>query len=180
MTELPRFFPRLLALVLVLSLLALAPRAQAAGDDATLSLCKQVLARILCKKVNEFGYVGKVEDGVYILSVFYASKNSEYLCAVMTDGQVVVQDRTWHAMRRVIPYSADSEGRCLVAAFSNPECPVRAVIRACPTRTPKDAKEEVKETFWVRPIPQILEEEYKAMSAKSQQNATAPAAPTAP
>ena len=89
MTETPRHFSRLpvfslaLALVLALSLPVLAPQAQAAGDDANLSLCKQVLARMLCKKTNEFGYVGKKEEGIYILSVFYASKNSEYLCAVM-------------------------------------------------------------------------------------------------
>jgi hypothetical protein len=167
------------ALVLVLCLLAAAPQARAAGDDVNLSLCKQVLSRMLCKKQNEFGYVGKAQDGVYILSVFYASKNSEYLCAVMPDGQLVVQDRTWHPMRRVIPYTLDSDGKCLNATFSSPECPSRASIKACPARTPKDAKEQVKETFWVRPIPQVLEEEYKAMSAKPQQNATAPAPPEA-
>ncbi len=172
-----RPLPRLLlpALVVVLLLLAVAPQAQAAGDDANLSLCKQVLSRLLCKKVNEFGYVGKAGEGVYIISMFYASKNSEYLCAVMPDGQVVVQDRTWHATRRVIPYTQDSDGKCLTAVFSSPECPNQRPIKACPAKSPADAKEQVKETFWVRPIPQILEEEYKAMSP--QQNATAPAAP---
>jgi hypothetical protein len=114
---------------------------------------------------------------VYIISVFYASKNSEYLCAVMPDGQLVLQDRTWHPMRRVIAYTPDSDGKCLNATFSSPECPNRSPIKACPTKGLNDAKEQVKETFWVRPIPQILEEEYKAMSAQPQQNATAPAAP---
>lgn len=181
MPDTSRAYFRLLlpALALVLSLLAAAPQAWAAGDDVNLSLCKQVLSRMLCKKLNDFGYVGKVDSGVYVLSVFYASKNSEYLCAVMPDGQVVVQDRTWHAMRRVIPYTPDSDGKCLNASFSSPECPGKAAIKACPAKTPGDAKEQVKETFWVRPIPQILEEEYKAMSAKPQQNATAPA-PAAP
>ncbi|OGR35847.1 MAG: hypothetical protein A2051_02015 [Desulfovibrionales bacterium GWA2_65_9] len=163
------------ALAAVLFLLAVAPQAQAAGDDANLSLCKQVLSRLLCKKMNEFGYVGKAGDGVYIISMFYASKNSEYLCAVMPDGQVVVQDRTWHATRRVIPYTPDSDGKCLNATFSSPECPNSRPIKACPAKSSTDVKEQVKETFWVRPIPQILEEEYRAMSP--QQNATAPAAP---
>jgi hypothetical protein len=165
------------ALALALFLLAAPPQAQAAGDDVNLSLCKQVLSRMLCKKVSDFGYVGKVDSGVYVLSVFYASKNSEYLCAVMPDGQIVVQDRTWHAMRRVIPYTPDSDGKCLNASFSNPECPAKAALKACPPKTPADAKEQVKETFWVRPIPQILEEEYKPMNAKAQPTATAPAAP---
>lgn len=171
-----------LALVLVLALLTMAPQAQAAGDDVKLSLCKQVLSRLLCKKTGEFGYMGKVEDGVYILSVFYASKNSEYLCAVMPDGQIIVQDRTWRAMRRVIPFSTDSDGKCLSAAYSSSECPQKTPIKACPAKTPQDAKEQVKETFWVRPIPKILEEEYKAMSAQGQQNATtaAPPAPAGP
>ena len=169
-----------LALAVVVFLLAAAPKARAAGDEANLSLCKQVLSRMLCKKLNEFGYVGKAGDGVYIISIFYASKNSEYLCAAMPDGQLVLQDRTWHATRRVVSYTQDSDGKCLNATFSSPECPNRAPIKACPPKTPKDAKEQVKETFWVRPVPQILEEEYKAMSAKPQQNATAPAAPPAP
>ncbi|MDQ7835163.1 MAG: hypothetical protein RDU24_07250 [Humidesulfovibrio sp.] len=181
MPDTPRPLPRLLlsALALVLTLLTAAPKAWAAGDDVNLSLCKQVLSRILCKKENEFSYKGKVQDGVYIVAVFYASKNSEYLCAVMPDGQVIVQDRTWHPMRRVIPYTADSDGKCLTATLSSPECPTRAVIKACPARTPKDAKEQVKETFWVRPIPAILEEEYRAMTEKPQQNATEAAPPAA-
>jgi len=182
MPETSRSLTRLLlpALAVVLSLLVAAPKAQAAGDDANLSLCKQVLSRMLCKKLNEFGYVGKAGEGVYILSIFYASKNSEYLCAVMADGQLVLQDRTWHATRRVVSYTPDSDGKCLTATFSSPECPARAPIKACPAKTPMDAKEQVKETFWVRPIPQILEEEYKAMSGQPQQNATAPAAPPGP
>jgi len=183
MPDTPRFFPRVLfpALALVLSLLTAAP-ALAVGDDVKLSLCKQVLSRMLCKKITEFGYVGKVEDGVYVLSVFYASKSSEYLCAVMPDGQIVVQDRTWHAMRRVIPFTEDSDGKCLTAVYSSSDCPAKGPIKACPAKTPQDAKEQVRETFWVRPIPKILEEEYKAMSGQGQQNATTSAqpAPAAP
>lgn len=167
---------RLCALALALALLF--PSAGlCAGDDLKLALCKQVLSRMLCKKVNEFGYVGKLDEGVYIISVFYASKNSELLCAVTQDGQVIVQDRTWRAMRRVVPYEPDAEGRCLVAHYSSPECPVKGPLRVCPVKTPLDAKDQVKETFWNRPIPTILEEEYKAMTGRDQQNATAPQAP---
>lgn len=164
-----------LALLLVLALLP--QPALAAGDDVKLTLCRQALSRMLCKKAENIGYMGKIEDGVFILSVFYASKNSEYLCAVMPDGQAIIQDRTWRAMRRVIPFTKDSEGRCLISQFSSPECPNRAPIRACPAKTPQDAKEQVKETFWVRPVPKILEDEYRAMQA--QENATAPAQPAA-
>lgn len=181
MPDTPRISTRmtLSALALALLLLAAPQESGAAGDDVNLSLCKQVLSNVLCKKVGDFGYMGKVEDGVYILSVFYASKNSEYLCAVMPDGQVIVQDRTWRAMRRVVPFTADSDGKCLSAAFSSPDCPRKAAIKACPPKTPQDAKEQVKETFWVRPIPKILEEEYRAMMGQTQQNATTPA-PAAP
>lgn len=174
----PALFRLGLACCLTLAfVLTLAPPARAAGDDLNLGLCRQILARMLCKKTSEFGYVGKVDEGVYVMSVFYASKASEYLCAVTLDGQVIVQDRTWRAMRRVIPYSKDSEGKCLSTSFSNPECPVRAAIKVCPAKGPMDAKDQVKETFWNRPVPKILEEEYKAMGAREQQNATAPQPP---
>lgn len=170
---------RLRALALALALvLALPAAGLCAGDDLQLNLCKQVLSRMLCKKVSDFGYVGKLDKGVYILSVFYASKNSELLCAVTPDGQVIVQDRTWRAMRRVVAYEPDAEGRCLVAHYSSPDCPAKGPIKACPAKGPLDAKDQIKETFWNRPIPTILEEEYKAMSEREQQNAT-PAAPPA-
>lgn len=172
-TSRPFLRPLFSALALVLCLCCAVPQAQAAGDEQNLAFCKQVLSRMLCKKLNDFGYVGKAGEGIYILTVFYASKNSEYLCAVMPDGQLIVQDRTWHAMRRVIPFNMDSEGSCYTSNYSSPECPVKAAFKVCPPKTAKDVKEQVKETFWVRPIPKILEEEYKAMSG--QQNATAPA-----
>ena len=180
MPDRTRLFVRSLLLLLALSMVLPGASALAAGDDVNLSLCRQILARQLCKKTSEFGYTGKLDEGVYIIGVFYASKNSEYLCAVTNDGQVIVQDRTWRAMRRVIPYSVDSEGKCLTAVFSSPECPVRAPIKACAPQGPQDAKEQQKETFWNRPIPKILEEEYKAMTTRDQQNASAPAAPAAP
>ncbi len=42
-------------------------------------------------------------------------------------------------------------------------------------RAEAEAKEAAKETFWNRPIPKILEEEFKAMKAPGEANATAPA-----
>jgi hypothetical protein len=178
MTAMPK---RLCAFMLCLGLLAAARPAQAQGDDVKLSLCKQVLGRMLCKKQNEFGYMGKLEEGVFIISVFYASKNSEYLCAVMQDGQVIVQDRTWHPLRRVFPFTISSDGKCLETHVNSQDCPSRAPVRACMPKGPKDEQEKLKETFWSRPIPKILEEEYRAMTAKGQQNATAaPAEQPAP
>jgi len=159
-----------LALVLLLCLPA---PAQAAGDDMNLSLCQQILSRILCKKPTDFGYAGKLDEGVYILSGFYASKASEFLCAVTNDGQVILQDRTWRAMRRVVPYTMDAEGKCMRANYVSPECPAkRGEIKVCPPKGAGDAKEQIKETFWNRPIPKILEEEYKAMGGREQQNGT--------
>ncbi len=182
MTNAPKYLSArawLRCCVLALAVILVVPAAAlCAGDDLKLSLCKQVLSRMLCKKVSEFGYVGKLDEGVYVISVFYASKNSELLCAVTADGQVIVQDRTWRAMRRVVPYEVDSEGRCLVAHYTSPDCPgAKGPIKACPAKTALDAKEQVKETFWNRPIPSILEEEYKAMSGRDQQNATNAAPP---
>jgi hypothetical protein len=169
------------AFVLALALLLGLPAAASADDSTNLALCKQILSRMLCKKINEFSYVGRVEEGVYVISMFYASKSSEMLCAVMPDGQVIIQDRTWRAMRRVVPYTMDSEGKCMSASYSSPDCPVRKAIKVCPPKTAQDVKEQNRETFWNRPIPKILEEEYKAMSARGQQNATdAPAPAQAP
>lgn len=169
--------PLILAAALLGQRLLLAPApARAAGDDLQLNLCKQVLARMLCKKPGDFGYMGKVEEGVYILSVFYASKNSEYLCAALPDGQLIIQDRTWRPLRRVFHYEPDSTGKCLAVEYSNPECPTRAAAKSCPPKM--DAKEAAKETFWNRPIPKILEEEFKAMKGQGETNATAPAPPS--
>jgi len=171
---------RTLCLVLGLLLAAPALPAHAAGDDMKLTLCKNVLSRLLCKKTSEFSYMGKMSDDIFIIAVFYATKNSEFLCMVSNDGQVVVQDRTWRAMRRVFNYEPDSAGKCLTVAFSSPECPHKGPIKVCPPKM--DTKEKAKETFWSRPIPAILDEEFRAMrdAAKKQDNATAPAAPAAP
>jgi hypothetical protein len=168
---------RVPAFCLVLVLLLGLPAAAEADDSQNLSLCKQILSRMLCKKTNEFSYSGKLDEGVYIVSVFYASKSSELLCAVMPDGQVIIQDRTWRAMRRVVPYTMDSEGKCMITHYSSPDCPTSRAIKVCPPKTQQDAKEQQKETFWSRPIPKVLEEEYKAMSGRDQQNATATPAP---
>lgn len=162
------------ALALALALCLALPAGAHAGDDLNLSLCRQILSRMLCKKPSEFGYSGKLGEGVYVISMFYASKPSEYLCAVMPDGQVILQDRTWRATRHVVPYTLEDEGKCLGAHFSSPDCPNRAAIKVCPPKSRLDAKDQAKETFWNRPVPKILEEEFKAMSAKDQ-NATTPA-----
>lgn len=163
-----------LAALLTCALLGLGSSpALAAGDDLQLNLCKQVLARMLCKKPTDFGYMGKMEEGVYILSVFYASKNSEFLCATLPDGQLIIQDRTWRPLRRVFHYQPDGSGKCLEVGYSNPECPTRAPAKSCPPKM--DAQEAAKETFWSRPIPKILEDEFKAMKGQGEANATAPA-----
>jgi len=172
--------PAVLACGLALCLLFALPAAASADDSVNVSLCKQILSRMLCKNISEFSYVGKPEKDVYIIGVFYASKPSEMLCAVLPDGQVIIQDRTWRAMRRVFPYTTDSGGKCLSVKYSSPDCPVRKAIRVCPPKTAQDAHERQQETFWNRPIPKILEEEYKSMSGRDQQNATAAPAPAAP
>jgi hypothetical protein len=146
-----------------------------ADDEMNVNLCRSVLARLYCKKTSEFSYVGKLQDGVYVIGVFYASKPSEFLCAVMPDGQLIVQDRTWRAMRRVIPFSVDADGRCMSAQASSPDCPVRKPVKVCRPKTAQDKQEQARETFWSRPIPKLLEEEYKSMSGQAQQNATPPA-----
>ncbi len=167
---------RRLAVRLALGLLLCLPApALAAGDDMNLELCQQILSRMLCKKPGDFGYSGKLDEGVYILSGFYASKQSEYLCAVTKDGQVILQDRTWRAMRRVVPYTMDAEGKCMRTSYTSSECPAkRGEIKVCPAKGAHDAKEQIQETFWNRPIPKILEEEYRAMGGRDQQNSTAP------
>lgn len=168
---------RVPVLCLALALLLGLPVAAKADDSMNLSLCKQIMSRMLCKRLNEFNYAGKIDENVYVISVFYASKPSELLCAVMSDGQVIIQDRTWRATRRVVPYTMDSGGKCMSAHFSSPDCPSSRAIKVCPPKTRQDAKEQQQETFWSRPIPKILEEEYKAMSGRDQQNATAAPAP---
>lgn len=163
--------------LLLLAALTLPPVARA-DDSVNLTVCKRIISHLLCKPYSEFSYAGKPADNVYIISFFYASKQSQMLCAVLDDGQIVVQDRTWRAERWVFPYTVVGN-KCISTSVTSPDCG-RRKVKVCPPKTAKDVREQRQETFWNRPVPQILEQEMKGMNGHGQENATAAPAQQAP
>ena len=125
--------PAVLACGLALCLLFALPAAASADDSVNVSLCKQILSRMLCKNISEFSYVGKPEKDVYIIGVFYASKPSEMLCAVLPDGQVIIQDRTWRAMNYRNPATGDWLYGSLAELM---ELAARRTARFCASQAP--------------------------------------------
>ena len=61
--------PAALVCGLALSLLLALPAAASADDSVNVSLCKQILSRMLCKNLGEFNYVGRPEKDVYIIGM---------------------------------------------------------------------------------------------------------------
>jgi len=162
--------------LLCLALLLAAPAPAAADDTVNLTVCKRLVSHLLCKPYGKLSYAGKPADNVYIIGFFYATKESQMLCAVLDDGQIVLQDRTWRAQRWVFPFT--KSGACIVTTAFSPDCG-RRKVKVCPPKTAKDVQEQRRETFWNRPIPQILEEELKSMNS-GQQNATSAPAQQSP
>ncbi len=159
-------------LVLVLAAaLALPLSAQAMGrDDMNVCLCKQVLARTLCKEPVDFNYVGKIGDATYLLNVFYGSKESRFYCT-MTERNIVINGKTKRQLVRTIPYEYDASTLSATVNYSVPECPVGRKIYCRSSKTLMDKRRDEEDKFWNRPVPEILEDELK-FGIASERNAT--------
>lgn len=157
---------RTAALTFVLCLLFAVPARAGGVDEMDFCICRNVLSRMLCKDPNEFNLVGKIKDGLYIYSVFYANKETKFYCGVGSKF-VKVQGVSKRRITRSIPYSFDPEENCGLVEFSSPECPVYAPVTCC---AEKEADQRKADEFWDKPIPQLLDEDLR--EALEQDNAT--------
>ncbi len=152
---------RLTALAAALLLVAgiLPAAAQDIGpDDMNRCLCVSALSRILCKKAGEINYVSKAGDGIYVFSVFYASQEARFSCAFTPD-VIHVRGDTTKKFLRTIPYTYDQKERCGSFTLGLPDCPIRGAAKCCSAKTAEQSQQEKEDTFWSRPIPEILQEE---------------------
>ncbi len=150
--------PTLLALLLLAA--ALAPMAQAqVKDDLNVCLCRNVLARTLCKQPEQFNFIDEFRDSTtYSFTVFYANKETRFLCMV-TDREIRIKGRAWQTIMRTIPMEMNLETACGTADYSTPDCPQDKPIVCCGQKTKQDISEDKAYEFWSRPIPELLKEE---------------------
>mgnify|MGYP000238813124 CR=1 FL=1 len=161
----------LAALVLAISLLA-PVRAQCDEIDImNIELCKQVMARMFCKSPQDFNMVAKVREGLFLLSTFYANKETQFFCGI-GGGYIRVQGREFRTMTHTIPYVFDMKSKCSVVNYSSPDCPNSSPIVVCAQKT---LDEQSAQDFWNRPIPDLLDEDLKR--ALDDLNATKPEQP---
>jgi hypothetical protein len=148
----------LIALSLALAVtLAAGPAGASDLLDMDICLGKQILGRILCKDPQEVNYVAKVEDNIYLFSVFYAKQEARFVVGI-SNTKIRVQGREFLKLTRTIPYDFDKNTKCAVVEYSSSECPRSEPIVCCSEKTAEDLKEQ---KFWDRPIPDLLEEDLK-------------------
>ncbi|WP_147822118.1 hypothetical protein [Salidesulfovibrio onnuriiensis] len=144
-------------LLLSACLLWAAPACADELDNMNVDLCRQVMAKMMCKDVIDFNYVAKVRDGVYLFSTFYANKEAKFFCGV-GGGYIKVQGKDFLKTTRTIPYTFDRPSKCSIVEYSNPECPDMRRIVVCAEKT---LDEQATEDFWNRPIPDLLDEDLR-------------------
>ncbi|MBN2140316.1 MAG: hypothetical protein PHV85_06315 [Desulfovibrionaceae bacterium] len=169
MNKTRRFALPILAALLVSAWLATGSRAMG-PEDMNLCLCRHVIGRLLCKDIEEIEYIGRMADGTYGFSVFYASKPTRFYCYV-SEQNIQVRGRAATPITRTIPYVFDKNSRCGIVALEVPECPNKNDIICCAVRKKEDVEEE---KFWSRTIPALLDEDLKSVFGKDA-NATKPA-----
>lgn len=158
----------LLKLILTLLMVTLFTLPAAASEYMDMDICmgRQIVARILCKDVDEVNYVSRVRENIYLFSVFYANKEARFFVGVYQD-MIRVQGKDFKTVTRSIAYHFDETAKCGVVDYSIPDCPMSERIVCCSEKT---VEEELDEKFWDRPIPELLEEDLR--NALQGDNAT--------
>ncbi|ADU62010.1 MULTISPECIES: hypothetical protein [Pseudodesulfovibrio] len=156
------------AVLIAVPALFAAPATATEFTDMDVCLGRQVLARMLCKPVEEINYVSKLREDMYLFSVFYANRETHFFVGVGND-IIRVQGKEFKTVTRTISYKFDSASRCGVVEYVAPGCPASGRIVCC---AQKSAEETLEDTFWDRPIPELLEEDLR--KALQGANATEP------
>lgn len=151
-----RHILKLIFPLLVVAIFAL-PAKASEFIDMDICMGRQIVARILCKDINEVNYVSRVRPNIYLFSVFYANQESRFFVGVYED-MIRVQGKDFQTVTRSIPYHFDKTAKCGVIEYSVPDCPTTERIVCCSQKT---IEEQLDEKFWDRPIPELLEEDLR-------------------
>jgi|GEM_PF-2056691 len=148
---------RLTRLLFALMLVALFALPAKATEFIDMDICigKQIVARSLCKDVNEVNYVSRVKKDVYLFSVFYAKRESFFFVGIYNN-VIRIQGKTDRKITRTIYYNFEESAKCAVIEYSVPDCPVSERIVCCSEKT---IEEKLDDTFWDKTIPELLEED---------------------
>ena len=160
-------------LTLIIAALAAFAHPSPASEYTDMDIClgRQVVARLLCKDSGEVNYVSRVQDDIYLFSVFYANKEARFFVGVYKD-MIRVQGKDYQTVTRSIPYHFDEKAKCGVVDYTVPGCPLTDRIVCCSEKT---VEEKLDDRFWNRPIPELLEEDLR--KALEGANATQPDQP---
>lgn len=147
------------SLLLTLTALVLFVLPAKASEFMDMDIClgKQIVARVLCKDPNEVNFVTKVQDNVYLFSVFYAKTEARFFVGVYGD-TIRVQGKDFKTITRTIPYHFDKTAKCGVVDYVVSDCPITERIVCCSEKT---IEEQLDDKFWDRPIPDLLEEDLR-------------------
>ena len=164
--------------VLLVSFLAV-PAGATDLQDMDICLCTGALARELCKDPSDIFLVGQVRSDLYLFSVFYANQETKFFCGV-NKNNVKLQGKEWRKVTRTIPYQFDKGSKCGVLEHSVSDCPNYERLVCCSQKT---EEEKLDDDFWVKPIPELLDEDLRQaiedMNATEEAPAETPAEPPA-
>ena len=169
-----RIIPAICAL-LIMGLTAL-PAHASEFEDMDICLGKQVLSRMLCKSPLEINFVSRVQENIYLFSVFYAKQEARFVVGV-SENTIRVQGKEFLKLTKTLPYRFDKTSKCGVVEYSSTECLRYDPIVCCSEKT---VEEKLDDKFWDRPIPDLLEEDLrKALETLPPEEEVQPA-PEAP
>lgn len=145
---------RLLYALLLMAAFALPAKAT---DFIDMDICigKQIVARSLCKPVEEVNYVTRLRDNIYLFSAFYAKKETHFFVGVYKN-IIRIQGKEFKNITRTIPYNFEESAKCAVIEYSVPDCPTTERIVCCSEKT---IEEKLDDKFWDKTIPELLEED---------------------
>lgn len=146
------------SILVVFSLLLTVQAAWASPfEDMDICLGKRLLARVLCKDPIEISYVSKVRDNIYLFSVFYARQEARFVVGVGANN-IRIQGQEFLTLTKTIAYEFDGSSKCGIVNYTSPECITTEPLVCCSEKT---VEEKLDETFWDRPIPDLLEEDLR-------------------
>ena len=143
------------------------PQGLSNEEEIQLCLCRNVLARTLCKDPTDFSYVASYRDGTHTFTVFYANQQSRVLCQV-SDAFVHIKAELNRTLVRSVEYTRDPDKPCASVDYQVPECPADWTITCCAQLGPGEQEEQKELEFWNRPIPEILRDELESGMAREQ------------
>lgn len=149
---------RLIVLLLLAACLTAAPARAENTEARDICLCRQVIARTLCKDPSEVDFIDRYRDSAnYTFTVFYAKKEERFVCNV-AGNEVRIKGNAWVTLMRTVTVTPVPGTGCLDLRYSAPECR-RPPVRCCAPQSAADVKDEKATDFWSRPIPELLQDE---------------------